>query len=266
MTDAGFTEIARAIRAISGLALSADKGYLLKARLAPMMKQRGLSTLTELASRLPTAEGPALLREMAEATTTNETSFFRDVLPIRQIAEAVLPELDAARPPGAPIRIWSAACSSGQEAYSVAMAAEEAGCRRRLDILGTDLSAAMVERARGGLYTPFEMERGLSAAQRMRWFRQEAEGWRVAEQLRRCCRFEVLNLLGDLRTIGTFDIVLLRNVLIYFDPPTKERVVAACAAHLAPDGVICLGATETLLGLQAPLVPVPSLRGVWRRA
>ncbi|NGM21748.1 chemotaxis protein CheR [Roseomonas stagni] len=266
MTDAGFNEIARAIRAVSGLALSADKGYLLKARLAPMMKQRGLASLTDLASRLPTAEGPALLREMAEATTTNETSFFRDVTPLRQIAEVVLPELDAARPAGAPIRVWSAACSSGQEAYSLAMAAEEAGSRRRLDILGTDLSAAMVERARAGLYTAFEMERGLSTAQRTRWFREERSGWRVAEAVRRCCRFEVLNLLGDLRSLGTFDIVLLRNVLIYFDPPTKERVVAACAAHLAPDGVICLGATETLLGLQAPLAPVAGLRGVWRRA
>jgi chemotaxis protein methyltransferase CheR len=266
MSDAGFAEIARAIRAVSGLALSADKGYLLKARLAPMMQKRGLQSLTDLAHRLPTAEGPALLREMAEATTTNETSFFRDVTPIRQIADTIMPELDAARPVGAPIRIWSAACSSGQEAYSLAMAAEEAGSRRRLDILGTDLSLAMVERARAGLYTTFEMERGLAPAQRTRWFRQEAEGWRVAEALRRCCRFEVLNLLGELRTVGTFDVVMLRNVLIYFDPPTKERVVNACAAHLAPDGVICLGATETLLGLRAPLAPVPGLRGVWKRA
>jgi chemotaxis protein methyltransferase CheR len=261
-----FQTIARAIRDVSGLALSPDKGYLLQARLAPMMQRRGLASLGELASRLPTAEGAALVREMAEATTTNETSFFRDVVPFRQFAETILPGLDAARAPGQPIRVWSAACSSGQEAYSLAMTAMESGCRRRLDILGTDLAPAMVERARNGIYSAFEVERGLSPAQRTRWFRQEADGWRVAEELRRCCRFETGNLLGDLRSLGTFDIIMLRNVLIYFDPATKERVAAACAVHLATDGVLCLGAAETLLGLKAPLVQAPGLRGAWRRA
>ena len=260
-----FQTIARAIRDVSGLALSPDKGYLLQARLAPMMQRRGLASLGELASRLPTAEGAALVREMAEATTTNETSFFRDVVPFRQLAETTFPELDAARAPGQPIRIWSAACSSGQEAYSLAMTALESGCRRRLDILGTDLSPAMVERARSGLYSAFEMERGLSTAQRSRWFRPEADGWRVVEELRRCCRFEVGNLLGDLRGLGTFDIAMLRNVLIYFDSATKERVVAACTARLAADGVLCLGAAETLLGLKVPLAQLPGLRGMWRR-
>ena len=261
-----FQTIARAIRDVSGLALSPDKGYLLQARLAPMMQRRGFANLGELASRLPTAEGAALVREMAEATTTNETSFFRDVLPFRQLAETIFPELDAARAPGQPIRIWSAACSSGQEAYSLAMTAMESGCRRRLDILGTDLAPAMVERARTGIYSAFEMERGLSTAQRGRWFKPEGDAWRVAEELRRCCRFEVGNLLGDLRGLGSFDVIMLRNVLIYFDSATKERVAAACAAHLAPDGVICLGAAETLLGLKAPLLQVPGLRGAWRRA
>ncbi|NKE43298.1 protein-glutamate O-methyltransferase CheR [Roseomonas frigidaquae] len=266
MNDPGFTEIARAIHGLSGLALSPDKGYLLRNRLAPIMQQRGLASLSEVARQLPTAEGPRLLRELAEATTTNETSFFRDVLPLRQIAEVVVPALDAARTPGVPLRIWSAACSSGQEAYSLAIALAEAGCTRRLEIFGTDLSSAMVARAREGLFSRFEVDRGLAAAQRDRWFREEAGGWRVAEPLRRQCRFEVVNLLGDLRGLGRFDVVLLRNVLIYFDLPTREKVVTGCVAQLAPDGAICLGATETLLGLTVPLAPHPSLRGVWRRA
>jgi chemotaxis protein methyltransferase CheR len=266
MTDPAFADLARAIRDVSGLALSPDKDYLLASRLAPMMRRRGIASLSELARRLPGTEGPALVREMAEATTTNETSFFRDVTPFRQLAETILPALDAARPPGQALRIWSAACSSGQEAYSILIAAAEARFHRRLDILGTDLSAAMVERAREGLYNSFEVERGLSAPQRQRWLREEAQGWRVAEELRRPCRFEVGNVLGELRGLGSFDVIFLRNVLIYFDPPTKERAVAACARQLAPDGYLCLGATETLLGLKAPLVQVPELRGIWRRA
>ncbi|NKC34538.1 CheR family methyltransferase [Falsiroseomonas selenitidurans] len=265
MMDPGFAEIARAIHGVSGLALSPDKGYLLKTRLAPIMERRGLANLSELARRLPTADGPVLLRELAEATTTNETSFFRDGLPLRQIVDQVLPVLDATHPPGTPLRIWSAACSSGQEAYSLAIAAAEAGIARRLDILGTDLCSAMVSRAREGLFTRFEVERGLTPAQRSRWFREERGGWRVAEPIRRQCRFEVANLLGDLRGLGTFDVLLLRNVLIYFDLPTRQKVVTACTAQLAMDGALCLGATETLLGLTVPLVPLPGLRGLWRR-
>lgn len=263
--DPAFHELARAIQGVSGLHLSPDKGYLLAARLGPLMRKRGVGSLAELARRLP-QEGAALLREMAEATTTNETSFFRDITPFTQLTGRILPALDSARPAGAPIRIWSAACSSGQEAYSIAIAAAEARYPRRLEILGTDLSPAMVERARAGLYTQFESERGLSPTQRARWMVEGAEGWRVVPELARQCRFSIGNLLGDLGALGSFEVIFLRNVLIYFDPPTKERVVAACAARLAPDGVLMLGATETLLGLKAPLAQVPDLRGCWRRA
>jgi chemotaxis protein methyltransferase CheR len=266
MSEPVFRQIADAIRSVSGLMLTDDKGYLLDSRLAPILRARGLRSLSDLARRLPTAEGPALLREMAEATTTNETSFFRDTSPFRQLTETILPALDASRAPGIPLRVWSAACSSGQEAYSIAIAAAEARFARPLDILGTDLSPAMVDRARAGLYSGFEADRGLSPAQRARWMTQETNGWRVAQDLRASCRFQVGNLLADLRPLGTFDLIFLRNVLIYFDGPTKERVVAACVARLAPDGFLCLGATETLLGLKVPVRPVPSLRGVWQPA
>ncbi|MBY0338651.1 MAG: methyltransferase domain-containing protein [Acetobacteraceae bacterium] len=266
MTDSAFREIARAIQGVSDLSLSDDKGYLLAARLAPIMRSRGLSTLAEVAQRLPTADGVGLLREIAEATTTNETSFFRDGGPFAMLASPILPALDAARAPGVPLRVWSAACSSGQEAYSVAITAAETRPGRPLEIVGTDLSPAMVDRARAGLYSEFEVQRGLTPAQRQRWLSQEADGWRVAAELRRRCRFEPANLLGDLRSLGTFDVIFLRNVLIYFDLPTRQRVIQACVARLAPDGYLCLGAAETLLGLHAPVAPAPGLRGFWRLA
>jgi chemotaxis protein methyltransferase CheR len=264
MSDATFTDIARAIRDISGLELSPTQGYLLSSRLAPLLRTRRLAGLDDLARRLTTSEGPSLAQEMAEALTTNETSFFRDDTPFRHLVDYSLPTLDRLRPAGQPLRVWSAACSSGQEAYSVAMAATEANPSRRVEIVGTDLSSAVVERAREGRFTTFEVNRGLTPALLSRWFQRDGDQWRIAEELRRCCRFQVANLLGDLSGIGTFDIVLLRNVLIYFDPATKERVVASCTRRMARDGVLYLGATETLIGLQTALVPLPGWRGAWR--
>jgi chemotaxis protein methyltransferase CheR len=266
MSDTVFNDIARAIRDVSGLELSPSQGYLLNSRLAPILRERRLGGLDDLARRLTTSEGPLLAREMAEALTTNETSFFRDDTPFRHLGEHTLPMLDAARPPGQPLRAWSAACSSGQEAYSIAITASTIRLARPLDILGTDLSAAVVERARAGRYSAFEVQRGLSPEHLARWFRPDGDGWRVEEELRRRCRFQVANLLHDLSGLGTFDIVLLRNVLIYFDPPTKERVVTACARRLQRDGVLYLGSTETLIGLRTPLLPLPGWRGAWRLA
>jgi chemotaxis protein methyltransferase CheR len=265
MNDPVFATIARHIRDVTGLALGQDQAYLLSARLAPVLRRRGLGDMGELARRLGTAEGRGLLQEAAEATTTNETSFFRDDAPFRHLGEKVLPALAAARPPGAPIRVWSAACSSGQEAYSVAMLA--AGARApgpwRIELLGTDFSTAMVQRAREGVFTQFEIQRGLPSHLLARWFRQEGDRWRVAEELRAACRFQELNLLGDLSSLGRFDVIMLRNVLIYFDTPTKERVLEGCIRHLAPDGVLYLGAAETLLGLRSSLVPLTEHRGAF---
>jgi chemotaxis protein methyltransferase CheR len=260
MNEPSFQAIARAIQGVTGLALTADKDYLLASRLAPMMRRRGLRTLGELAQRLPTADGPALIREMAEATTTNETSFFRDTAPFTQLTQHLLPSLG-----GGPLRIWSAACSSGQEAYSIAMATAESGFGPRVSVLGTDYSPAMVERARAGLYSAFEVQRGLAVPLRDRWMAREGDQWRVAAELRRRCRFEPGNLLSDLSALGSFEVVFLRNVLIYFDPPTKERVVNACAARLAAGGFLVLGASETLVGLRSRLVSTPH-HGVWRLA
>jgi chemotaxis protein methyltransferase CheR len=255
-----FESIARAIHGVSGMALQADQGHLLQARMAPLLRREGLPDLSALAQRLAAPGAAALLREAAEATTVNETSFFRDGLPFRLLAERILPELAASRPAGAPLRLWSAACSSGQEAYSLAMLAQG----RPLEILGTDLSREMVARARTGLYSAFEVRRGLSAGHLAAHFEREDEGtWRAGARLRSLCRFEVANLLHDLGTFGRFDVVFLRNVLIYFDLPTKRRVLLSVLRQVAPDGCLVLGAAESVLGLDVPLRPLPGFPGAF---
>lgn len=263
MSDAVFETIARALRDASGLVLAPEQNYLLSARLAPILRRWGLPDLAALARCLGTTEGAGLLREAAEATTTNETSFFRDGTPFRHLAGTVLPRLAAARPDGAPIRIWSAACSSGQEAYSIAMLAAETPPPGpyRLEILGTDLSGSMVARAQRGVFTRFETQRGLSPARLARWFRAVEEGYEIAPELRATCRFRQLNLIAEAGAVGRFDVIFLRNVLIYFDTATKERVLETCARQLAPDGILYLGATESLLGLRSRLVPLPDRQG-----
>lgn len=269
MTDPAAWQIAQRVREVSGLVLGPGQGYLLSSRLAPLLARHRLPGLEALAGRLAGPAGLLLAREAAEALATHETSFFRDALPFRHLAGVALPRLAAARPPGAPLRLWSAACSTGQEAYSLAMLAREiqpALGGRAVEILGTDLCGTVLERARAGLYTAFEARRGLSAERRARWFTREGEGWRVAATLRADCRFEQANLVAPLGLAGPFDVILLRNLLIYLDQPTKERVLEACQQRLAPDGVLYLGAAETLLGLRTRLEPLAEYHGAHRPA
>ncbi|MBY0332369.1 MAG: protein-glutamate O-methyltransferase CheR [Acetobacteraceae bacterium] len=268
MTPQGFDVVARLVKARSGLVLTPDKLYMLETRLAPMLRQQGIASLDALALRLGRgAPEERLAAAVTEALTTNETSFFRDGTPFEHLRK-VLPKLTMARPPGAAVRIWSAACSTGQEAYSVAMLAAELAPQlggRRVEILGTDIAEEILARAREGAFTQFEVQRGLPVQMLVKYFRQDPAGggrWRIAEPLRAMARFQSFNLLGDPRALGTFDVIFCRNVLIYFDPPTKAQVLAAVASRLAPDGYLYLGGAETVLGLTDRLVPVPGQRGV----
>jgi chemotaxis protein methyltransferase CheR len=269
MRPESFDFIAALVKARSGLMLTPDKHYMLESRLAPLLKRESLPDLEALALRLRDPRAGLLAEAVAEALTTNESSFFRDGKPFEHLRQ-FLPRLAASRPPGQPLRIWSAACSTGQEAYSVAMIGAElqpALGGRKLDILGTDIAQEVLARAREGLFTQFEVQRGLPARLLVRHFTQaqgQAQGrWQVAAELRRMTRFERWNLLSDLRPLGRFDVIFCRNVLIYFDPPTKSRVLAALAGQLASDGVLYLGGAETVLGLTDKLVPLPSERGVY---
>ena len=265
MTPDSFNFLAGLVKQRSGIVLTTDKGYMLETRLGPMLRRDGIAGLDALALRLRGPGSAALAAEVVEALTTNESSFFRDGKPFEHLKK-LLPKLAAARPPGHVIRVWSAACSSGQEAYSIAMTVAELGAAlggRRLEIIGTDLSREMLDRAQQGIYTQFEVQRGLPVTMLVKHFQQDGTRWRVKPELRAMARFQAFNLLDDPRGLGRFDIVFCRNVLIYFDAPTKSRVLATLAGLLPADGVVYLGGAETVLGLTERLVPMPGERGVY---
>jgi chemotaxis protein methyltransferase CheR len=268
MTPDSFSFLAGLVKARSGIVLTADKGYMLETRLGAMLRREGIAGLDALALRLRAPSAAALAAEMVEALTTNESSFFRDGKPFDHLRK-LLPRLAAARPPGQAIRIWSAACSSGQEAYSIAMVAAELAPLlggRRVGILGTDISKEMLDRAQDGVFTQFEVQRGLPVQLLVKHFAQDGTRWRIAPDLRAMVRWQTFNLLDDPRSLGRFDIIFCRNVLIYFDAPTKSRVLAALAGQVAADGVVYLGGAETVLGLTDRLVPAPGERGVYEAA
>ena len=268
MTPESFAFLAGLVKQRSGIVLTADKGYMLDSRLGPMLRREGIAGMDALARRLRAPGAAALAAEVVEALTTNESSFFRDGKPFEHLRK-LLPTLAATRPAGHVIRIWSAACSSGQEAYSVAMTVAELDAAlsgRRVEILGTDLSREMLDRAQEAIFTQFEVQRGLPVQMLVKHFQQDGTRWRVKPELRAMARFQPFNLLDDPRGLGRFDIIFCRNVLIYFDAPTKSRVLAAVAALLPPDGVVYLGGAETVLGLTERLVPAPGERGVYEPA
>jgi chemotaxis protein methyltransferase CheR len=263
----GFTAIAAMLRAKSGLVLGREKIYLLETRLAAIMTREGARDLNALAPKI--RPGTALEREVVEAMTTNESLFFRDSKPFDALRARVLPRLQASRPTHAPIRIWSAAASTGQEAYSIAMITLEMMSQlpgRRIEVLGTDIAREPLERARAGLYSQFEIQRGLPMQMLVKHFIKEEAGWRIKPALRAAVAFREFNLLDDLRSLGQFDVIFCRNVLIYFDAPTKQRVLEAMTKLLPADGVLFLGGAETVLGLTDALRPVPGEQGAYSPA
>ena len=263
-----FDFIAKLVYDRSGLVLTPDKSYLLESRLVPVARKHGLKGLDDLARGLR-ARSAQLVADSVEAMTTNESLFFRDVKPFEQFRKVVLPRLLETRSAKRSLRIWSAACSSGQEAYSLAMLLCEEGTKLdgwNIEIVGTDLSAQMVERARAGTYSQFEVQRGLPVQMLVKYFRQEGERWQIDGRLRAMVKYREFNLLSDLSPLGTFDVIFCRNVLIYFDQATKARVLEQAARRLPPDGVLFLGGAETVLGVTDRFEPVPGERGIYRLA
>ncbi|MBI1775958.1 MAG: protein-glutamate O-methyltransferase [Proteobacteria bacterium] len=264
-TDA-FQFLAGLVKDRSGIVLTPDKVYLLESRLMPIARRLGQASLDDLVARARSREVPSVLDEIVEAMTTNESLFFRDVKPFDQFRRVALPKLIEARAGARQLKIWSAACSSGQEPYSLAMVlAEEANRLQgwRVDVLGTDLSKAMVERARGGVYSQFEVQRGMPAPMLAKYFVQDGEKWSVASTLRPMTRFHEFNLLDDPAPLGQFDVVFCRNVLIYFDQPTKAKILEQIARRLPMDGLLYLGGSETVFGITDQFAPVPGERGVY---
>ena len=250
----------------SGLVLSRDKAYLLESRLMPVARKWNMKDLDELAGTIRSRREEALLRDITEAMTTNESSFFRDQKPFDQFRQVVLPMMMANRANRRSIRIWSAACSSGQEAYSLSMLLMEEGAKLdgwRFEIVGTDLSTEMVEKARAGIYTQFEVQRGLPITHLVKYFRQVGDKWQLSDKIRQMVSFREYNLLTDLTALGQFDVIFCRNVLIYFDQPTKAKVLESIVKLMPADGVLYLGGAETVLGITDRFKPMENQRGLY---
>jgi chemotaxis protein methyltransferase CheR len=265
-TAASFATLAGLLKSRSGLIIGQDKIYLLETRLTLLLRREKLEDLNALAARLAHPGAEPLIREVVEAMTTNESFFFRDDKPFQHFRAQALPRMLAARPAGATLRVWSAASSTGQEAYSLAMILAE--CRsqvgeRQIEIVGTDIARETLARAREGLYTQFEVQRGLPVQYLMKYFKKEDAQWRIAPEIRRMAQFREFNLLSDPRALGRFDIVFCRNVLIYFDQPTKSKVLDSIATLMPRDGVLYLGGAETVLGITNRFAPALGERGVY---
>ncbi|SUS06902.1 Chemotaxis protein methyltransferase 1 [Candidatus Defluviicoccus seviourii] len=267
MQAADFQFLSALIKERSGIALSSDKTYLLENRLGPLAAQRRLNDIAGLVARMKSVRDEQLIRDVVEAMTTNESLFFRDGKPFELLRTAILPRIVAARPKERPLRIWSAACSSGQEAYSIAITLleEEALLAGRpVEIVATDIATSMLIKAKAGVYSQFEVQRGLPIRLLLKYFTQKGTNWEIAPRLRSMVSFRQHNMLGECAGLGRFDIVFCRNVLIYFDEPTKKGVIERIAQVLAPDGVLLLGAVETIIGLSTRLEIVPGAAGIYR--
>jgi chemotaxis protein methyltransferase CheR len=250
----------------SGLDLSADKQYLVESRLVPLARKAGLAGIPELVQKMKGGAEP-LISDVVEAMTTNETFFFRDKIPFDHLKEAVLPKLAQARAARRSLRIWCAAASTGQEPYSIAMCVKEATALFsgwRIEIVGTDLSNEVLQKSRSGLYSQFEVQRGLPIQMLVKYFTQTGELWQLNADIRGMVQYRQLNLLNDFSQLGTFDIIFCRNVLIYFDQDTKANIFGRLAKMLEPDGVLALGAAESVVGITNTFRPYPDRRGLYQ--
>jgi len=252
VTPADYDYLRKLVKERSGLVLSADKQYLIESRLLPVARKIGAAGLAELVVRLKSPGAEPLVVDVVEAMTTNESFFYRDKIPFDHFRDSILPEMIKARASQRRIRIWCAAASTGQEPYSLAMILREmkeklAGWR--IAILATDLSAEVLEKARAGIYSQFEVQRGLPIQMLVKYFTQTGDTWQIAPEIRAMVQYRPVNLLADFASLGGFDVVFCRNVLIYFDAGSRRRVIDNLYERLTPGGYLLLGHSESLLNL-----------------
>ena len=269
MNEADFDYLRALLHLRSGLSLSPDKRYLAESRLGMLCRKRKIDGLAALVQKLRLGQDRSLETAVIEAMTTNETLFFRDRSPFDLFRDVILPEKLATNAATRSLRIWCAAVSTGQEAYSLAMILDEMGPRLAgwtIEILGTDISSEVLDKARSGIYSQFEVQRGLPIQMLLRHFRQEGDKWRVADRIRAMVDLRQHNLLDPNSHFGQFDVIFCRNVLIYFDVETKAKVMAALAKRLTEDGIFVLGAAETVIGITTTIVPDKTHRGLYRES
>lgn len=266
MTPHDYDYLRKLLKERSGLVLSGDKEYLVESRLLPIARKLNLSSLTELVTKLRAAGAERLIVDVVEAMTTNESFFYRDKIPFDHFRDGIMPSLIKARASQRRIRIWCAAASTGQEPYSLAMIVKEMAAQIpgwRVEILATDLSLEVLEKAKAGVYSQFEVQRGLPIQMLVKYFVQNGETWQISPDIKAMVQYRPLNLLHDFSQLGTFDVIFCRNVLIYFDQPTKIGVLERCARMLEPDGFLVLGAAETVVGLTDAFKPSSERRGLY---
>ncbi|MCD0419070.1 MAG: protein-glutamate O-methyltransferase CheR [Rhodopseudomonas sp.] len=266
MNPADYEYLRKLLKERSGLDLSSDKQYLVESRLLPLARRFSLGGIAELVQKMKGMGTEALIADVVEAMTTNETFFFRDKMPFDHLRDEMLPALLQARASRRSLRIWCAASSTGQEPYSIAMTLKELGpavAGWRFEIIATDLSPQVLAKSKSGLFSQFEVQRGLPIQLLVKYFKQAGEVWELSPEIRAMVQHRQLNLLHDFSSLGTFDIVFCRNVLIYFDQPTKVGILERIAKRLEPDGYLTLGAAETVVGLTDVFKPHLSRRGVY---
>jgi chemotaxis protein methyltransferase CheR len=267
ISDSSSRILAGLLEARTGQQLTMSRRWRIETALSALLRERGISTLDQLITILVMGKEPGLSNRVVEALLNNETYFFRDRTPFDTLARHALPALAVKRASKKRLRIWSAGCSTGQEVYSLAMLFADEPDKWRgwtIDILGTDVSGCVIDRARAGVYSQFEVQRGLAITQTIRWFEECSGGWRIAEPLRKNVRFQAHNLLEAPPHPGSFDIVLCRNVLLYLCSEKKALAFDRLATAMEPDGYLMLGAGETVIGQTKKLASDTSARGLYR--
>ena len=266
MTPLDYEFLRKFLKERSGLDLSPDKQYLVESRLIPLARRAGLPGIAEIVQKMKGGSEP-LISDVVEAMTTNETFFFRDKIPFENLRDIILPTMLQARASRRVLRIWCAASSTGQEPYSIAMCLKEMGSALagwRIEILATDLSRGVLEKSKAGIFSQFEVQRGLPIQMLVKHFTQVGELWQLNADIRAMVQHRQLNLLQDFSHLGTFDVIFCRNVLIYFDQDTKAGIFDRLARAIEPDGVLTLGAAESVVGISDAFKPFPERRGLYR--
>jgi chemotaxis protein methyltransferase CheR len=259
--------LAALARQRAGLRIEGDKVYLVESRLNPLARREGFESIEAMIDALRMQREDRLIWAVVEALTLNETAFFRDREVFAQLRDELLPTLSQLVRKR-PIRVWSAACSTGQEAYSLAMTAAEScdlAPGARFEFFGSDLSDRCLEKAQSGLYTQFEVQRGLPIRLLVKHFENQDEMWAISPRIRQSVRWRRVNLLADLSSMGKFDAILLRNVLPGLDPSVHGRVIESLAAQLEDDGVLLVGSGESLEGITGAVRPITGRSGLFAR-
>ncbi|WP_269585635.1 CheR family methyltransferase [Roseibium sp. Sym1] len=268
MTPGEFDFLKNFLKTKSGLVLSNDKQYLVESRLLPIARSAKLETLSAVIQQLQRGGNRALETDVIEAMTTNESFFFRDKTPFDHFRDTMLPALLESRATRKQLKIWCAAASTGQEPYSLGICLKEDAAKMggwRTRILGTDLSQEVLEKAKTGLYSQFEVQRGLPIQMLLKYFEQKGDMWQINAGMRAMIEWKKLNLLENFTHLGEFDIIFCRNVLIYFDQATKTEILGRLAKSMPDDGFLVLGAAETVVGLTDAFKPVQGKRGLFQK-